>query len=434
MNQQDFVDKWRQVNLTERASAHSHFIDLCHLFQQPTPTEVDPTGKEYTFEKGATKAGDGQTGKRGWADVWKRGYFAWEYKGPNHDLVKAYEQLLRYREDLENPPLLIVSDMRVIEVHTNFTNSAKQIYKFTLADLLDPIKIEQLGKIFTDPYSFKKEQSVENSSSRLAILSSGEKKVLLEKAEAIRQVQIKKIQEGTTDVVVKGLTQKEIEETEKRVGITNHSAVENPKCLIHIMTKNILKKDSTFDMSILTESRIFYPPRVGTSTTGTNIDGKVTYEPPKTASRAYLQFYKKGFIEIVETVTLTDGYKDGMADSQLKKPIIPSTAYEYYLLEYLPLVFRLAQKIGFELPYVIYPTLLNAKGYILGVNRAKFFHEKDSSIPENELLLAEIEINQVEDLTRPNLDRVLKPAFDNLWNATGHEKCYHYNDKGQWDG
>ena len=57
----------------------------------------------------------------GWADVWKRGFFAWEYKRPHADLAAAYDQLLRYREALENPPLLVVCDMDRLVVHTNFT-------------------------------------------------------------------------------------------------------------------------------------------------------------------------------------------------------------------------------------------------------------------------------------------------------------------------
>jgi hypothetical protein len=39
---------------------------------------------------------------------------------------------VRYREALENPPLLVVSDIETIEVHTNFTNTVKQIYHAVL--------------------------------------------------------------------------------------------------------------------------------------------------------------------------------------------------------------------------------------------------------------------------------------------------------------
>ena len=64
-----------------------------------------------------------QAGGDGFADVWRRGYFAWEYKGKRKDLGAAYTQLLQYREALDNPPLLVVCDLDRFEVHTNFMKS-----------------------------------------------------------------------------------------------------------------------------------------------------------------------------------------------------------------------------------------------------------------------------------------------------------------------
>jgi hypothetical protein len=66
---QEFVAKWRGVELSERASVQEHFLDLCVLFGHATPATADPTGAFFTFEKGVTKTGGGQ----GFADVWKRG-------------------------------------------------------------------------------------------------------------------------------------------------------------------------------------------------------------------------------------------------------------------------------------------------------------------------------------------------------------------------
>ena len=43
--------------------------------------------------------------------MWKQGFFGWEYKGKHKDLGNAYDQLLRYRNALENPPLLVVCDL-----------------------------------------------------------------------------------------------------------------------------------------------------------------------------------------------------------------------------------------------------------------------------------------------------------------------------------
>ena len=87
MTPQEFVAKWRNVDLKERAAAQEHFLDLCRLVGHPTPAEDDPTGPRFAFEAGADK----QSGGKGWADVWKKGFFAWEYKGKHADLKKAYD-------------------------------------------------------------------------------------------------------------------------------------------------------------------------------------------------------------------------------------------------------------------------------------------------------------------------------------------------------
>jgi hypothetical protein len=70
----EFAAKWRGVTTTEKASSQSHFIDLCRMLGEPTPHDADPTGEQYAFERRVTKAGGGE----GFADVWKRDFFAWE--------------------------------------------------------------------------------------------------------------------------------------------------------------------------------------------------------------------------------------------------------------------------------------------------------------------------------------------------------------------
>jgi hypothetical protein len=142
MAPQAFVHKWRTVQLKERSFYQEHFLDLCHLIGHPTPAETDKTGATFTFEAGAGK---------GFADVWKQHFFAWEYKGKHTDLARAYDQLLQYREALQNPPLLVVADAQIIRIHTNFTNSVKRVYELTLDDLLDPAQLATLKAVFHDP-------------------------------------------------------------------------------------------------------------------------------------------------------------------------------------------------------------------------------------------------------------------------------------------
>ena len=153
MTPDEFVAKWAPNVGRERSSSQEHFIDLCRMVGVPTPNEADPTAQdEYAFEKGAEKT----DGRGGFADVWKRGYFGWEYKGKKHpNLPAAYQQLLDYREDLENPPALVVCDMDVIEVHTNFTNTKPAVYEVRLSDLTErtDYALDILRAVMSNPES-----------------------------------------------------------------------------------------------------------------------------------------------------------------------------------------------------------------------------------------------------------------------------------------
>jgi len=151
VNPIEFQRKWIGVELKERSASQEHFLDLCRVIDHPTPADLDPSGEFFTFERGASKA----MGGHGWADVWYRGHFAWEYKGRRANLKAAYDQLNLYRESLENPPLLIVSDLNRIEIHTNFTGTVKDVHIIDLGTFAEPANRDILRRVFTDPDSLK---------------------------------------------------------------------------------------------------------------------------------------------------------------------------------------------------------------------------------------------------------------------------------------
>lgn len=151
MTPSEFIQTWKAVDLTERSAAQQHFLDLCELLDEPKPAQADPKGDWYAFEKGATKTGGGS----GWADVWKRGHFGWEYKKKGSDLDKALRQLQQYALALENPPLLVVCDMDQIRVHTNWTNTVSRVQRIGLEDLHDGAVRRTLKSVFSDPERLK---------------------------------------------------------------------------------------------------------------------------------------------------------------------------------------------------------------------------------------------------------------------------------------
>lgn len=153
-----------------------HFTDLCRLLGHPTPVEQDPRGESFTFQKGVIKNfGGGKKTEttlfgdravktaveKGFADVWYRGHFAWEYKGKHKDLDKAREQLLQYLDDLENPPLLVVCDFERFQIHTRFNNCIKEVHEFKNEDIPKPHVLKWLRQLFENPDAFKPTKTVE---------------------------------------------------------------------------------------------------------------------------------------------------------------------------------------------------------------------------------------------------------------------------------
>ena len=159
-----FIAKWRASELKESSAAQEHFIDLCRLLGEPPPAEVAPTGEHYCFERGARK----DAGSGGWADVWKRHCFAWEYKGKHANLDAAFSQLRQYSLALENPPLLIVLDMARFRIRTNWTNSVSATHEFTLDDLADAACRDKLKWAMSDPERLRPGESRQALTERAA--------------------------------------------------------------------------------------------------------------------------------------------------------------------------------------------------------------------------------------------------------------------------
>ena len=102
------------------------------------------------------------------ADVWKRHCFAWEYKGKRANLDAAFNQLRQYALALENPPLLIVSDMTRFRIRTNWTNSVSETYEFALEDLAGAACREKLKWAMSDPERLRPGESRQALTERAA--------------------------------------------------------------------------------------------------------------------------------------------------------------------------------------------------------------------------------------------------------------------------
>jgi hypothetical protein len=174
----EFKKKWSRYQGKETSAYQSHFDDLCRLLGQPTPNEADASGSEFfCFQKRVVKDAElfdleapdaGEPNERGFADVWKKDCFAWEYKGKKKNLDEAYKQLLRYRESLLNPPLLVVCDFDRYIIRTNFNGTVQETHEFTNATIDAPENFRLLRALFVDPDFLKPQRTTAQVTEKLA--------------------------------------------------------------------------------------------------------------------------------------------------------------------------------------------------------------------------------------------------------------------------
>ena len=142
MTPASFIATWKNNSLTEKGGAQPHFEDLCRMLGVDPPRIYG----EYCYEQDLKK----MYGGNGFADVWKRGCFAWENKGPTKDLGPALMQLKNYAGALENPPVLVVCNRERIEIHPCFTGYPSNPRIILLADIGQADNLQTLRWLFSE--------------------------------------------------------------------------------------------------------------------------------------------------------------------------------------------------------------------------------------------------------------------------------------------
>ena len=135
MTPQQFVAKWRNITVTERAGSQSHFNDLCDLLGHPKPARRGPDRRVVRLREGREQGvGRPGLGRRVEARLLRLGVQG-AARQPRQGVHAAAATT---RGNLGNPPLLIVCDITAIIIHTHFTNFVDKPVTLTLDDLLEP--------------------------------------------------------------------------------------------------------------------------------------------------------------------------------------------------------------------------------------------------------------------------------------------------------
>lgn len=151
-----------------------------------------------------------------------------------------------------------------------------------------------------------------------------------------------------------------------------------------------------------------------------NIDGLLTFSKFKNKNRSYsyVQLYRNGIIEAVNSELLWSGPNERT---------LPVNAIEKELIEVLPNYMNVYQKLNILPPIFLFLTLIDVKGYTIPrVGGWRDIFPIDRVIVQiPELMIEGLEIEA---------SLLLKPVFDALWNACGYKYSLNYDENGKYRG
>ena len=85
-------------------------------------------------------------------------------------------------------------------------------------------------------------------------------------------------------------------------------------------------------------------------------------------------------------------------------------------------------QLGLEPPLFLFLSLADAKAYFL---TDEFFHmTSEAGLARSDILLPEVTVS----LLAADVDSLLIPLLNRVWNAAGNEQCPHFGADGKWIG
>ena len=109
---------------------------------------------------------------------------------------------------------------------------------------------------------------------------------------------------------------------------------------------------------------------------------------------------------------------------------IPYVLYEKEVIDGFKKGIDILKKIGINTPVLLSMSLLNVDGLTMAENRAsgRIRREDPHPIKQKNLILPAIMLNEYDE----NIEHLLEPVFDLVWNACGLPKSENYDANGNF--
>lgn len=145
-------------------------------------------------------------------------------------------------------------------------------------------------------------------------------------------------------------------------------------------------------------------------------------DPGERRPESYVLLFRSGQIEAVDSVILWPE-PDG--------PIIPSAVFEGELLRAMEGYLDLLSRLGIGGPVYVALSMLGVQGYTMAVGR--YGRANLGSVDRDTLVVPEVMAESVR-MDREGIERLMRPIFDQIWNACGYPGSGLYDENGRWVG
>jgi hypothetical protein len=192
------------------------------------------------------------------------------------------------------------------------------------------------------------------------------------------------------------------------------------KMILHIIPLSAFASREQLDMRHYGELlRQFHPlGRTQIQNSAINLEGVVDYANPNAQGRshAYTQIFRSGIVEAVEVI----------ASGQDEKHI-HSRSYEHHAWNAVQRYLELLGQMEVSPPFYVFLSLTRLKGLTFLVPNNGFGHF--ARTPDRDAISLPAIV--VADPTIPAY-KLLRPAFDMIWNAFGYPESENYDADGNW--
>ena len=195
---------------------------------------------------------------------------------------------------------------------------------------------------------------------------------------------------------------------------------EGPRMVLHILPMDSLLGMAQVDPREAMKASRLWPRLYSGLSPSYNLDGLVASSGSRADNDMYLQVFRSGVLEVVDAYS---GRGDGPDGRKYMRP----TFLESVLLEAIPAFCNYLAALGVSLPVLVGVALQGWGGREIWAESLFSFLNTAVPIDRDELVFPELLVQA----GAPDYSQLLRPLFDQMWNAGGFGASPNYDEEGK---